>query len=427
MVVGGAVTACHGLLDVSNPNVVQDSDLANAGGANGRRLDAAVTFFRILPYTIADVGAFTDELTYDVNVAYLGYYNDTYALDQRNGTSYEDNHTDGSEPHLGPLDQVVSTTSLAIAGIREHTPDESKGDYLAEMFAYRGYAIVQMAEDICSGFPINDLTSDNQPLLSGAYSTDSALAYGIVQLDSAMADVSDSTALRSFAQVVKGRALLDLGRYAEAAAAVNEVQTPFVYTTDPTQQNPLVALSNGGGSYAANYFVNDREGGNGLAFVSEHDVRVPMGYAHQRASFSADSLFASLKYPTLNTPIVLASGIEARLIEAEAAIHDQSGNWLTIVNTLRASVGLADLSDPGTDSARIDRLYHERAFWLYLTGRRLGDLRRLMRNYGRAPETIFPTGSYPLGGLYKTSTSIPFSLSSESLHNPKITVGCTTP
>lgn len=422
-----ATTACHGLLDVSDPTIVRDQDLANAGGANGRRLNAARAFFSSLPFIVTEVGTITDELTFDADVSSLTS-NDYWSLDRRDSDGYESNHTGGSEGHLGYLDAALTAGSLAIPEIRAYTPLELKGDYLAELFAYRAYVILQMAEDMCPGFPINDVTGDNRPLLGGPVTTDSATRLAIAQLDSVLADVSDSTQLADFARVMKGRALLDLGQYDSAAAVVHAVATSFVYASDPSQNN-LFNLGYDAGShiYSTGFPLGDREGGNGLAFVTERDtIRVPTGYAGSRRSFPLDSLFATLKYPSSTTPFVLASGTEARLIEAEVALHTHDGAWLTILNGLRTPAGLATLVDPGTDSARVDLLYHERAFWLYLTGRRLGDLRRLIRNYGRSAESIFPTGIYPLEGAYGTATSIPFSFKSQALYNPKITSGCTT-
>ena len=141
------------------------------------------------------------------------------------------------------------------------------------------------------------------------------------------------------------------------------------------------------------------------------------------------TFYKTVKYPDLSAPITLASGIEARLIEAEAALHAGDAQWLTTLNTLRQtaiSPALPDLTDPGTADARLDLLYHERAYWLYLTGRRLGDLRRLIKVYGRGAETVFPTGPYPLGGTYGTATSIPFIFAANSTGNPYLTSGCTS-
>jgi hypothetical protein len=52
------------------------------------------------------------------------------------------------------------------------------------------------------------------------------------------------------------------------------------------------------------------------------------------------------------------------------------------------------LTDPGTPAARLDVLMKERAMWLFATGHRQGDLRRLARVYRRDPETLWPMGIY---------------------------------
>jgi hypothetical protein len=46
-------------------------------------------------------------------------------------------------------------------------------------------------------------------------------------------------------------------------------------------------------------------------------------------------------------------------------------------------------------------MFRERAFWLFMTGHRLGDLRRLIRQYGRGAETVFPTGAYHKDNLMR--------------------------
>jgi hypothetical protein len=76
--------------------------------------------------------------------------------------------------------------------------------------------------------------------------------------------------------------------------------------------------------------------------------------------------------------------------------------WLDTLNFLRANAGaiqtgvaaMPALADPGTTVGREDLMFRERAFWLYATGHRLGDLRRLMRQYGRAEDAVFPTGRH---------------------------------
>ena len=117
--------------------------------------------------------------------------------------------------------------------------------------------------------------------------------------------------------------------------------------------------------------------------------------------------------------VALASGIEARLIEAEANLNGAGGtNWLTVLNNLRATAGLGALTDPGTFAAQVDMLFDERARWLFGTSPRLGDLRRLVREYGRAEATVFPSGPFFKGGVYGSDMNFPIPF--EELENPAL-------
>jgi hypothetical protein len=129
----------------------------------------------------------------------------------------------------------------------------------------------------------------------------------------------------------------------------------------------------------------------------------------------------------------VVNGIDARLIEAEVQLSqgDVAG-WLTTLNTLRAGptqlsqsvrvTGLAPLVDPGTTAARVDLQFREKAFWTFGRGERLGDLRRLIRQYSRTQDTVFPTGIFPKGGTYGTDVNLPVPQAEQN--NTKFTV-CT--
>jgi len=408
------LTACRGLLDVSNPTLVRESDIANADGANAKRLNVLDWLQQTAGPLAGDVAILTDEWT--INLPATDFVD---PLDIRNSQAYET--AQGTiDRHLGGWDRVFYQTSMAIPAVRSYTPDSLRGDFLGQLYAVRGYAVLQLAEDMCPGFPLNDVTADNQPIFSGPLTTDSALAYASVQLDSAVKYAADSVRIVTLARVAKGRALLDQGKYAEAAAVVATVPTPSTY--DISFVGNLSTKMRRGSAF----IVGDREGGNGIPFVSQNDVRIPIFANGHSAIDPTVTVYKTSKYPTAQSSMTLASGVEARLIEAEAALNAGDPNWLTILNTLRATAGLAALSDPGTTTAQVDLLYQERAFWLYLTGRRLGDLRRLIKNYGRSPESVFPTGAYTPGGTYNTATAIPFILQSDIVGNPYLTTGCTT-
>ena len=67
-------------------------------------------------------------------------------------------------------------------------------------------------------------------------------------------------------------------------------------------------------------------------------------------------------------------------------------------------------------------LFAERARWLWLTAHRLSDLRRLIRQYGRLTNTVFPVGPYFKASFdYGPDVNIPVPITEQN--NPNFT-GC---
>jgi len=99
-----------------------------------------------------------------------------------------------------------------------------------------------------------------------------------------------------------------------------------------------------------------------------------------------------------------------------------SASYLTTLNSLRSSNGITTpLTDPGTATARVRQFFQERAFWLWLTGHRLSDLRRLVRQYGFTAAQVFPTGQTIFGAPYGTDVNLPLPF--QERNNPAATSG----
>jgi len=141
--------------------------------------------------------------------------------------------------------------------------------------------------------------------------------------------------------------------------------------------------------------------------------------------------YLSLLYKGQFDPLVLASGVDARLYEAEAKLQaNDIAGMMTILNALRAAqptIGvtavpvLPPLATPANATDATSLLFREKAFWTFGRGQRLPDLRRLVRQYGRTDDQVFPTGLYFKGGNYGTDENFPVP-SSEQV-NPLFT-GC---
>ncbi len=310
----------------------------------------------------------------------------------------------------------------AIDALRKYSP--SPATNIALMFALTAFSEVQIGETFCNGIPFSDVLNGTITF-GNPVSVDSAFRRAINSADSALLNnggvASEVTRMTSLANVVKARAQLNRGLYAAAAATVATVATSFSYTLTfslGTRDNQNWAL----GLNAGRYVVANSEGGNGLNFVTAADPRI-VTVTLPRGPFDS-SIPISWIYTTKwdrSDPVVIASGIEARLIEAEAALQAGDGvTFLAKINTARQTrVDLPNITiDPGTLATRADLLFRERAFWMFGTGHRLGDLRRLIRQYGRGAETVFPTGTFVTGGTYGPDVNMPISF--DELNNPNI-------
>ena len=87
---------------------------------------------------------------------------------------------------------------------------------------------------------------------------------------------------------------------------------------------------------------------------------------------------------------------------------------------------MAALTDPGTTDGRVNLLFREKAFWQFGRGHRLGDLRRLIRDYGRAADGsdtgATRSASTSKGGIYGGDLNLPVT-TDEQIGNPNFT-GC---
>jgi hypothetical protein len=80
---------------------------------------------------------------------------------------------------------------------------------------------------------------------------------------------------------------------------------------------------------------------------------------------------------------------------------------------------MAALPTPASKDAAINLFFREKAFWQFGRGNRLGDLRRLIRQYGRTQDNVFPAGSFFKGGNYGTDVNFPIHVDEQNNPNYK--------
>lgn len=439
------LAACSSLLDVKDPDVINPPDVQNADGAvgayNGGLGDFAFandgdnggTEGQILVSGVM-ADEYTDVETFPTRIEY-----DSRAIDERN-TTLRDVYFN--------LHKARVALEGAAGALEQYAP--APNSRVGEMLALSGFTYVYFAENYCSAVPFSERLPDGSIQNGVPMSTKAILARALSRFDSALvvtatlSSASDSAARRivqTLAAVGKGRALLDSGDFVGAATAVAAVPTNFVYTTfhstaTDRQKNGVFVFNNQAPLGTARFSVADVEGTNGLNFRSAGDPRV-VAAQNGKGFDNTSPLFVLAKYTSQTSPVHVADGVEARLIAAEAQLQVGDGaGMVTSLNALRADAAnnggftLAALPDPGSstnDSLRVNLLFRERAFWLFATGHRLGDLRRLARpltqgGYARADSTVYPVGSYThTNTVYGNNTELPVTF--DERNNPNFT-GC---
>lgn len=419
LALGAGACSRDEILEVNTPDIIDSDALNNPQGVQALYAGAVAEFTFQMNTGAGNVGLalwsalFTDEAMHASTPPAVREW------DLRNVLS-----TNTSTPGVFlNLQRARSRAADAASRISEvlGAPDARVGELLAlEAFTY-----ILLAEHYCSGVPISSIDG---PVYGPPLSTTQLLDEALTRLTAAAGAASGNALVINLAAVLRGRALLNKGDFAAAAAAVTTVPTTFIYqlfhsTTTPRQTNQIPV------QFGADIFsVPSGEGTNGQDFASAADPRVPTLNTGLSRNDGVTPMTQYRKYTSQADPVTHASGIEARLIEAEAALRaGDATTWLNHLNGIRALVdGLGPVTDPGSEAGRVDLMFRERAFWLYLTAHRLGDLRRLVRQYGRDAETVFPTGAYHKQGLTR-GTQVAFVVPQPEENNPEYDASACNP
>jgi len=328
----------------------------------------------------------------------------------------------------------------AVNALEKFMPSPAWG--IGQMYVVMGLAELQLAEYFCNGVPMSEFV-DGRVVYGPPLTNQAIFNVASAHLDSAITylGATDATTaqLLNVAKLLKARVLVDLGQWAAAATQVAGIPTAFAY--------PITfSLTTGDNAiWTHNTSVRDLTVGdsvdatgtvaNALPFASANDPRVRVLGSSTGTSSQGRGADGSTNLVVTNMwgrsdAVNLVSGLDARLIEAEAQLQANNLTGMTATrNALRAAppaltpsytpTAMPPLAAPPNQAAAITLFFREKAFWTFGRGQRLGDLRRLIRQYGRTQDQTFPVGTFFKGGTY--GTNVNFDVSSLELNNSNFT------
>jgi hypothetical protein len=350
--------------------------------------------------------------------------------------------------------QIRGYVRTAIDKMQQYLPNNTAD--IGELYMLLAFTEMSMAETYCNGIPLGKNISgvvDYSDVAFKPLTNAEVYAVALTHADSALTIVgaatdNASTDVRRAALIVKARVLVNQKQFSQAAALVSTTAVPagyqYMWATSTATNNDDLGTWSLNNSVArvtvSDSFdiVNGQTNiiANAIPFASANDPRVPVikGSAATPAVISEDAvtpLFIQRIWPNRDDPVPMVSAIDARLIEAEAKLNaDDIGGMMTILNQLRTDrpkIGnftpgaMTALATPATKSDAVSLYFREKAFWTFGRGQRLGDLRRLIRQYGRTEDKVFPKGVYYKGGVYGNDVNFP--VPSTELVNPQFK-GC---
>ncbi|MEO7085166.1 MAG: hypothetical protein ABI442_02050, partial [Gemmatimonadaceae bacterium] len=275
----GACNNLHDqLLDVQTPDIVGPDNAQSIAGGQSYYTAATGDFWRFIG---GDRGG-SSPLGLNLTGGLLA----DEIFSARAGTESIDNRSINFNNF--PIDswtQVGNTYARTVRAIRllaQFPPATGGPGQLAQLHANEGFVLTITAENYCNGIPLWDGKSD-VVITTQTFSTASLYTAALAQFDSALTLAgTTNAAVREFALVGKARTLVDQSTPATlatnttaAAALMGEVPTSFVITT--TFSTLTTGVANAIYDWmnsTKNFGASDKEGGNGLDYVSSKDPRV---------------------------------------------------------------------------------------------------------------------------------------------------------
>lgn len=399
-------SGCTSLIDVEAPSRVRADQLATPSNAALLVNSTGADFECALAHYIVATGLVGNELEIGTTLIVMKEY------DKRDfnpsASSYTSQVCSGNvEGNVG-LYKPLSTARFQAdntVGLLEGWSDAEVANrqrLLATAANYAGYSLVLLGEAMCSAaIDVGPELTPTQLFQEAETRFGKALA---------AAQAAGDPDLQNWARVGRARARLRQGNAAAASGDAQGVPIGFVkqatYSTQSPRRENLVWVH---GQRSRTYTVDPAY--RGLTVAGTPDPRVDVVRGPGTASDGVTPLWIANKYGSASAPIAIATGVEARLIVAEAAGGQTA---VGIINELRDRVGLPHFAsnDPAAIQAQ---LVEERKREFFLDGHHLGDVRQYNIPLTPAPGVPFKDG----GGVYQNQRCFPLP-DVERLNNPNI-------
>lgn len=402
----GGMTACdfNDVLDVSDPSRFTDDALDNPlalpAVANGVQGNFDFSIANIVIHT----GLLSDELMH------TGTW-----------SGYEDSDKGRHRPPPNVGFNIASDVIRLRADKAAERFERVMGDtasrsvLMAQVKVIKGWQNIMKAQTQCEA-----VVEGGGPAVPDAQ----VWAAAITNLTEALtvAQAAGSTKWQNMARAGMARAYLMTGDFDKALQSAQAVPDGFIYEaaySEASSSNSLVTLNHYSENKAAGLDarrwsqVDTTAAGGKDNFIDkwsgQPDPRVQVWHRVVPNRLGVDGItkfYSQNKYSNRGANIPVTHWKEMRLIEAE--VYWKKGQFQQAIdkmNVVRASVGLPNLTNPGTSQGVLDRLLEERFATLFLEGQRANDLYR----FG-----LFPT---VIGSGF--NTKFPMD-TNEVLNNPNI-------
>jgi hypothetical protein len=264
----------------------------------------------------------------------------------------------------------------------------------AKAAAYAGYALTILGEVMCT------VPLDVGPALQPAAVFAEAQDRFTTAITAATTAGASADEFLNMARIGMGRALLDAGDAAGAAAAVQSVPAGFVKnaafsTTAPRRYNAIY-------DYVQGNTTTIDPSYRAMQFSGVDDPRIPVFDTGRLTPGVNIELWDQTKYPGRDAAIPIARYAEVQLIMAEAAVAaNDLPTAVNMINALHTAASLPSFSS--SDATEImNQIIYERQAEFFLEGQRFGDMWRYNVTLDPAPGTPYHTG-----GSYQDNRCFP--------------------